>query len=85
MMYSKKVKDHIEYVKQVFERLRQFGLYAKLSKCLFNTTEVDFLSYVMGVAGISMDLRRVATIRDWPTLIIYHEIQVFIRFSNFYR
>jgi hypothetical protein len=74
MMYNKKVKDHIEHIKQVLECLRQFSLYIKLSKCLFNIIEVDFLSYVMEVAGISMDLRKVATIRDWPTLVTYHEI-----------
>jgi RNase H-like domain found in reverse transcriptase len=32
-----------------------------------------------------MDYRRVATIRDWPTPTTYCEIQIFIRFSNFYR
>jgi Reverse transcriptase (RNA-dependent DNA polymerase) len=64
MMYSEEVEDHIKHVKQVLKRLRQFGLYAKLSKCLFNTTKVDFLGYVVGVAGILMNLRRVATIRD---------------------
>jgi hypothetical protein len=74
MVYSEEVEDHIEHIKQVLEHLRQFSLYVKLSKCLFNTTKVDFLSYVVGVAGISMDLRRVATIRDWLTLIIYYEI-----------
>jgi hypothetical protein len=64
MVYSEEVEDHIKHVKQVLERLRQFSLYAKLSKCLFNTIKVDFLGYVMGVVGISMDLRRVVIIRD---------------------
>jgi hypothetical protein len=85
MVYNEEVEDHIEHVKQVLERLRQFSLYIKLSKCLFNTTKVDFLSYVVGVVGILMDLRRIATIRDWPTPTTYREIQIFIRFSNFYR
>jgi hypothetical protein len=62
MMYSEEVEDHIKYVKQVLERLRQFGLYIKLSKCLFNITKVDFLSYVIEVVGILMNLCRIATI-----------------------
>jgi hypothetical protein len=64
MIYNKKVEDYIKHIKQVLKRLRQFDLYIKLSKCLFNTTKMNFLSYVIRVAGISMNLRRVAIIRD---------------------
>jgi hypothetical protein len=84
MVYSERVKDHIEHVLKILERLKQYSLYAKLSKCLFSVIEVEFLGYIMGVAGVLMDLRRVATIRDWPTPTTYCEIQIFIRFSNFY-
>jgi hypothetical protein len=36
----------------------------KLLKCEFGVTEVDFLEYRIGVAGISIDPRRVRTIID---------------------
>jgi hypothetical protein len=85
MMYLERVEDHKEHVRKVLERLRQYNLYTKLSKCLFSIKELEFLDYIMGILGISMDYRRVATIRDWLTLTIYREIQIFIRFSNFYR
>ena len=32
-----------------------------------------------------MELRRIATIVDWPTLKSVHDIQVFLGFCNFYR
>jgi hypothetical protein len=64
MMYSERVEDHKEHVRKVLERLRQYSLYAKLSKCLFSIKELEFLGYIVGILGISMDYRRVATIRD---------------------
>jgi Reverse transcriptase (RNA-dependent DNA polymerase) len=64
MMYNKKVKNHIKHIKQVLKRLRQFSLYVKLFKCLFNITKVDFLGYIMRVVGILIDLCKVATIQD---------------------
>jgi Reverse transcriptase (RNA-dependent DNA polymerase) len=74
MVYSERVEDYEEHVRKVLERLRQYSLYAKLSKCLFSVEELEFLDYIIGILGISMDYRRVATIRDWLTPTIYREI-----------
>ena len=70
---------------QVLGRLRQFQLYANLSKCQFNTTQVEFLGFIVSTEGIKMDEERVKTIRDWPTPKTYREVQVFLGFANFYR
>jgi Reverse transcriptase (RNA-dependent DNA polymerase) len=85
MIYSERVEDYKEHVRKVLERLRQYNLYTKLSKYLFSIEELEFLGYIIEILGISMDYHRVVTIRDWPTPTIYHKIQIFIRFSNFYR
>jgi Reverse transcriptase (RNA-dependent DNA polymerase) len=74
MVYSERVEDHEEHVRKVLERLRQYNLYIKLLKYLFSVEELEFLGYIIRILGISMDYRRVAIIRDWPTLIIYREI-----------
>jgi Reverse transcriptase (RNA-dependent DNA polymerase) len=85
IVYSERVEDYKEHVRKVLERLRQYNLYTKLSKCLFSIEELEFLGYIVEILGILMDYRRVVTIRDWLTPTIYYEIQIFIRFSNFYR
>jgi Reverse transcriptase (RNA-dependent DNA polymerase) len=64
IMYSERVEDHEKHVRKVLERLRQYNLYTKLSKYLFSIEELEFLGYIIGILGISMDYRRVATIRD---------------------
>ena len=85
LIYSFVLAEHVGDVRAVLDRLRQYSLYAKLSKCEFHVREVDFLGYRIGIAGISMDMRRVQTILDWPTPDSYRDIQVFIGFVNFYR
>ena len=35
LIYSRTLEEHERLVRQVLERLRQFGLYAKLEKCTF--------------------------------------------------
>jgi hypothetical protein len=42
LMYSKMEDEHKQYLKQIFEILREHKLYAKLSKCVFFISRVEF-------------------------------------------
>jgi Reverse transcriptase (RNA-dependent DNA polymerase) len=64
MVYNEKVEEHTSHVLKVLKRLKQYSLYAKLSKYLFSIKELDFLSYIIGVADILIDIRRIIIIRD---------------------
>ncbi len=77
--------DHVNHVKQIFERLRKFKLYASLKKCEFFITKVNFLEFVIFIEDILMNLSRVNIIKTWFRLKMYWEIQVFLKFINFYR
>jgi hypothetical protein len=85
MIYSFEREEHAEHVRKVLRRLRKYGLFAKLSKCEFSTTSVDFLGFRISTAGVSMDPSRVQAIEDWPAPTSFREIQVFLGFANFYR
>ena len=74
LIYSDSQPEHLDHVKQVFERLRRFGLYASLKKCDFFTTEVEFLGFMVSTNGMAMDQRRVAVIQKWPKPKSYHEV-----------
>jgi len=55
--------DHVNHVKQIFERLRKFKLYASLKKCEFFITKVNFLEFVIFIEDILMNLSRVNIIK----------------------
>ena len=55
MIYSKDIKQHEEHVQLVVDKLRSVGLYAKLKKCNFHQSQVEFLGYIVSCDGISMD------------------------------
>ncbi|SPO42301.1 uncharacterized protein PSFLO_07784 [Pseudozyma flocculosa] len=50
--------DHTKHVREVLRRLREHRLFCKLSKCQFNTTEADFLGYIVTPTGLSMEAGR---------------------------
>jgi hypothetical protein len=65
-IYSDSLEEHKEHVRKVLDRLRKYGLYAKLSKCEFHKTEIQFLKFSIGIAGVSMNQAKVQTIFEWP-------------------
>ncbi|THC87561.1 hypothetical protein EYZ11_012993 [Aspergillus tanneri] len=85
LIYSQSEEEHVEHVTAVLERLRQFGLYAKLSKCSFHVKSVEYLGFIITPSGIQMEESRVATIQAWPEPTTVREIMIFLGFANFYR
>jgi hypothetical protein len=59
LIYSFVVEDHTKHIRFVLNRLRKYSLYAKLAKCDFHIPKVDFLGYRIGIAGISINIRKV--------------------------
>jgi SepF-like predicted cell division protein (DUF552 family) len=49
LMYSQTQVEHETHVRQVLQRLRDYGLYAKLEKCSFDYKKVEFLGYEVSV------------------------------------
>ena len=62
LIYSCNLVEHTWQVKKVLERLYQYNLYAKLSKCQFSITQTEFLGYILHPDGIVIELSRVKTI-----------------------
>lgn len=85
LIYSKDAEEHAEHLRLVLERLRKYALYANRKKCHFFTDSVEFLGFIVGSEGVSMDPRRVDTVAAWPQPTTYREVQQFLGFANFYR
>lgn len=85
LIFSKTRDEHTKHLREVLERLREAGLYAKASKCQFYSPEVDFLGFVINTEGVRMDPSRVEMVAKWEEPTTFHAIQVFLGFCNFYR
>jgi len=85
LIYSRDQKEHKAHVRKVLERLREAGLFLKPSKCQFHVQEVEFLGFVIGEKGVSMDPSKVDSITSWPTPKSPHDVRMFLGLANFYR
>jgi hypothetical protein len=64
LIYSDSLEEHVEHLWKVFQRLRENKLYAKLEKCEFKVTEVDFLGHRITQKSLKMDNHKVKAIMD---------------------
>jgi len=85
LIFFVKKTDYVDHMKQILERLRKFKLYASLKKCKFFITKVNFLEFVIFIKNVSMNSSKVDIIKMWLRSKMYWEIQVFLRFINFYQ
>ena len=61
---SESQDEHWRAVRRVLRHLRPFGLYTKLSKCVFCVDRVEFLGFIVSRDGVKMDPSRVVTITN---------------------
>jgi len=85
LVYADTEEGHDRTVKEVLKRLQNNGLAISPEKCVWKTTEVEFLGYVIGRDGIRMSDDKLQAVLHWKTPESLTEVQSFLGFANFYR
>ena len=63
LIYFKTREEHWKCVRKILKCLRQFKLYAKLSKCFFMIQRIEFFEYIINNHGITMNSSRIEIIQ----------------------
>ena len=66
IIYSPSFLEHIQHLRQVFDRLRKANLSIKISKCSFCKDSLKFLGYVATQNGIKVDEEKTIAIKAMP-------------------
>jgi len=85
LIYSSSLEEHVEHLRKVFQRLRENKLYAKLEKCEFGVTEVDFLGHRIIQEGLMMDDHKVKAILDSESPKSVFALKSFLGLASYYR
>ncbi len=62
LIYSTNPTNYQRHVREILERLRNFKLYLKLSKCKFSINRVEFLNFIIITRDIDMERSRIKII-----------------------
>lgn len=85
LVFSSNSVQHEQHLRQLFERLADYGVLINTSKCVFGQTEVSFLGYKVSAAGIQPLSSKVQAIQNYPEPKNVKELRRFLGMINFYR
>ena len=60
------MKRNIKNTLRMFDVSRRHKLYAKISKCQFFRTRIEYLGHVLSEEGVSIDIEKIETMIAWP-------------------
>ncbi|KAL0302195.1 UNVERIFIED_CONTAM: Retrovirus-related Pol polyprotein from transposon.6 [Sesamum angustifolium] len=58
VIYSETLNEHVKHLRAIFQRLREYELYAKKENCEFLCEQITFLGYVISQGKIQMDRKK---------------------------
>ena len=85
IIFSNTLESHLQKLEKVFERLKEYNLKLKPSKCHFLKDQIKYLGHVVSQNGIHTDPDKVAAVKSWPIPKNVKSVQQFLGFAGFYR
>ena len=85
LVASPDLESHLDHLRQVFERLKEFGLVINPAKCSFGQSSVDFLGHKVSASGVTPLTKHLDAISAFPPPGDRQQLQRFLGMINFYR
>ena len=77
-VFLRNSSQHEKHVQEVLKSFLKAGLFAKVSKCLFNVTRIPFFSFILTNKRVEMKEDYIHTILNWPEPESLFEVQCFL-------
>jgi len=85
VVIGKTFEQHLDNLKEVFQRFRQANLKLKPRKCHLFQKRVKFLGHVVSHEGVEVDEDKVAVVKAWQFPRNISELRSFLGLCNYYR
>lgn len=85
LVASENDEEHEDHLRQIFARLREYGVTINCDKCEFGKPALKFLGYFITQDGLTPDPERVAAIQQCNLPTTVNDLSRFLGTLNFYR
>jgi hypothetical protein len=79
------MEQHLLHLTQTLDLLRQHHLFAKMTKCRFGCSEVEYLGHVVFAQGVCADPGKIKAMVDWPHPKTIKASRGFLGLTGYYR
>ena len=84
LVFSKSVEEHLQHLRIILQRLRDYGLILHPQKCSLAKEEIEFLGHSLSSQGVAPTEQKVAAIASFPTPKTIKALQEFIGMITYY-
>lgn len=85
LIYRWNLVEHLGHFRSVLGVLKQYNMYAKMSKCKFAMEEVDYLGHVIFGCGVSRLTLKIVSMKEWPIPTSLKALRGFLGLTGYYR
>ncbi|KFD69854.1 hypothetical protein M514_17976 [Trichuris suis] len=85
LIASKTPSEHDGHLRELLQRLTNYGVVINVDKCVFGAPQVEFLGFLICPEGIKPLPTKVQAVLDYPLPKTYQELRRFLAMLNFYR
>ena len=85
LCFSKTVDEHISWLVEILNRIREAGLKLSPNKCKLFQQEVVFLGHIVSETGVSTDPEKVRAVKEWHVPRNDHELRSFLGTASYYQ
>jgi hypothetical protein len=85
VIFSNSDEEHEEHLCLVLEKLREYQLFAKPSKCIIGAETVEFCGHIVGQGQLRTSSSKTKLIEEWPIPTNVHEVRQFLGLASYYR
>lgn len=85
IVYSKNMDEHIQQLRDIFNKIEKAHLKLSPDKCKFGVEEVKFLGHNISSKGISTDPDKIKALVEYEKPKTTKELQSFLGLANYYR
>ncbi|GJZ44771.1 ty3-gypsy retrotransposon protein [Tanacetum coccineum] len=85
LVFSPNWETHLTHLRLVLSILQTNSLYAKLSKCEFGCSSIQYLGHIVSGSGVAVDQDKIAAIQAWPIPNSVKLLRGFLGLAGYYR
>lgn len=84
LVYISNADSHYIHLKKVLELLRTNCLFAKMSKCSFGQSQVEYMGHVINEKGVGVDPSKIQSGLEWPQPQTVKALRGFLGLTGYY-
>jgi len=85
LIYSTTWNIHIQHLSLVLSTMQRHSLFAKLFKCSFGQTQIDYVGHVVSRDRVKVDETKIQAIKQWVVPTLMKQMRAFLGLVSYYR